>query len=92
MLSCWRGQADESLAASTGARFAPDLDVHGYKFGVEPVTGLTVYVRNHSPHQPRSKFISRPFPLQQCLKMMHGGAVAAMHESSISVRDGVQSF
>ncbi|KAK9917273.1 hypothetical protein WJX75_002617 [Coccomyxa subellipsoidea] len=36
-------QADESLAASTGARFAPDPDVHGYKFGVEPVTGLTVY-------------------------------------------------
>lgn len=48
-LCCYCGQADPALATSTGSAFAADADAHGYRFGVEPVTGLTVYVR--SPFQ-----------------------------------------
>ena len=48
-LCCICGQADPALAASTGSSFAADSDAHGYRFGVEQVTGLTVYVRSSQP-------------------------------------------
>ena len=37
-------QADDALAASTGNAFAPDPAQHDWMYGMEPVTGLTLYV------------------------------------------------
>jgi hypothetical protein len=37
-------QADDILQASTGFTFGPNKGQHGYKFGVDPTTGVTVYV------------------------------------------------
>ena len=41
---CLHVQADGILQASTGSDFAPDEGLHGYRFGVDPTTGVTVYV------------------------------------------------
>ena len=47
-------QADDILPASTRFAFDPNEDQHGYKFGVDPTTGVTVYVRtdtlSHTTH------------------------------------------
>ena len=47
-------QADDILQASTRFAFDPNEDQHGYKFGVDPTTGVTVYVRietlSHTTH------------------------------------------
>ena len=37
-------KADEALAASTGNAFQADPDQHAWRFGMEPVTGLTLSV------------------------------------------------
>lgn len=45
MLACHvHMQADEALAASTGNVFEADPEQHGWRYGMEPVTGLTLYV------------------------------------------------
>lgn len=47
-------QADDILPASTRFAFYPNEDQHGYRFGVDPTTGVTVYVRtdtlSHNMH------------------------------------------
>ena len=47
-------QADDILQTSTGFAFDPNEGQHGYKFGVDPTTGVTVYVRtdtlSHTTH------------------------------------------
>ena len=41
-------QADETLPRSTAFDFSPDADLHSYSFGVDPITGITVYVSSPS--------------------------------------------
>lgn len=47
-------QADEALAASTGSAFAADPEQHAWRFGMEPITGLTLYVRSLCMHHAPS--------------------------------------
>ncbi len=47
MSSC-EAQADDTLPHSTAFNFSPDANLHGYTFGVDPVTGITVYVSSPS--------------------------------------------
>lgn len=61
-------QADEALAASTGNVFEADPEQHGWVYGMEPITGLTLYVSCPGHQQPPGVHAL----IQQCARLAEG--------------------